>query len=248
LEIKTTKLVSDSDLKLSEIPIETLDDLKTIFKYRKKETRTFDEVVRDIDWWHGIIIDFILSEKFIRDYYISSLNGIFAWTNDFVKLLTAYQKMSETLLEDILNKSYTSVYGIPTVSVMSRKLMWLYISERQDISPEFMLKYESNLDWNKLAVRPYTPEKMITRNNMLIHDDTWKFILEERILSLEFIEKNWQYLNNSILLEYQNVSEKLIREHIDEFNDFDWYYIKTCQKISDEFKLEFADQLFKEYE
>ena len=133
---------------------------------------------------------------------------------------------------DFLNKELGTYYkSLDDVN-------WHYISERKNLSENFIREFKDKVYWIDISYYQNLSENFIKEFQNSVN---WSYISLRQKLSEEFIREfqnrvNWEYIS-----KYQKLSENFIREFQDKVN---WIYISTNQNLSENFIREFKDNVY----
>jgi hypothetical protein len=131
---------------------------------------------------------------------------------------------------------------------------WKNISEFDNISLKFLEKFEGKIDWNRFFIYNKHYEQILRRfsdkiNESYIILDHWDYIssyeTSEKYYSEEFIRDYHEKFNWFELITNRLLSDSLLEEFIDKFDDDDkelWLIISKYQHPSEEFLLKYFDK------
>ena len=154
---------------------------------------------------------------------------------------------------------WDKVHGMPDInwkwgmSHIDNKGFWSHVSERSDLSEDFIRQYAEQLNWYRLSQNEYfifteefadefkdkiwwkglsrrpLTEQFIKRFKDYVD---WKAISFKKYLSDDFIAKYADYIDWTILCKYRQVSEQFIEK----FSKYiDWKMVSINQKLSIDF-------------
>jgi len=138
---------------------------------------------------------------------------------------------------------------------------WTAISHNKNLSEKFIRKYQDKLDWNAMVLQQVLSEEYIEIFQDKIDKICWRLISRIPDLSEEFIIKHLDVLYLPSILEYQDITQRLIEkisshkylkgknlsqiikyndksikkllENKSDYDDIDWKKLFRCKKISE---------------
>lgn len=134
-------------------------DWKTISK-RKLSEEIMAKFKDEVDW-NCVVIHEDISLQFIYKFY------------NKIKWFNIYQPI---LPEDLMIK----------MADFQRTCDWMYVSERQKLSEDFIEKFRCKVDWDKISKYQKLSEKFIKKFTQKVN---WWYIIYYQGTSVEFIEK-----------------------------------------------------------
>ena len=111
---------------------------------------------------------------------------------------------------------------------------WKEISKFQNLSENFIRKYQDKVNWRNISNYQKLSEDFIRDHQDKVD---WTNISHHQTLSEDFIREFQDKVNWAIICTYQKLSEDFIREFQDRV---DWNEIKDAQKLSENFVKEFS--------
>lgn len=200
----------------------------------------YDELLDSIEWDRGITYDYLTLETLLENE--SRVNWGWAF---FV--------------------SNTSRYDYPEYILRkySDKICWDRIYIHSGISDEFIQEYSDKIHWDRIMLNRLSEDLIRTYKDK---EFNWNSISAHMKLSEEFISEFSDKLNWEFLVEYQKLSDKIIRDHFDKIKnlnldrclekvlsedfmrnapdlEYPWDWISSNLKLSEEFISEFSDKV-----
>jgi len=124
-----------------------------------------------------------------------------------------------------------------SVEEFQDKVNWVWISESQKLSENFILEFQNRVDWECISIYQKLSEKIIREFQDKVD---WECISIYQKLSEKIIREFQDKVNWECISKYQKLSEWFILELQDKVN---WYYISKYQNLSEEFIMEFKDKV-----
>ena len=177
-------------------------------------------------------------EKLITDWYRVSCKGnlsdeyiIENKEHLFWRTMCMFHKMSEDLMRTCADfvdwemASRNQTLSEAFIEEFADRVDWFYIVGHQEISEDFIKKHEKEIDESTEDGR------------------AWYAVLANRELSEQFIIDMFPKFYIEDILKRQSVSEKFIREHVDEIDKMGWSNLSANQDVSIGFVQEYSDKI-----
>lgn len=119
----------------------------------------------------------------------------------------------------------------------ANKVNWAWISERQQLSEQFIEKYQDKVDWGLISRFQQLSEQFIEKYQDKV---SWDWISRCQQLSEQFIEKYQDRVDWVGISACQQLSEQFIEKFKDKVN---WYLISRFQQLSEQFIEKYADKV-----
>jgi hypothetical protein len=107
--------------------------------------------------------------------------------------------------------------------------LWDLLTERTELSEEFIEEFKEELDWPKISRFQKLSENFIRKYKEEVN---WEDIRKFQKLSENFIEEHQNVVDWYYISEYQTLSESFIQKFD---KKVDWNYISMYQKLSGDF-------------
>ena len=197
------------------------------------ERELMDEIIRDFPEIR-LTIKIKNKKKFI-DIQENNENDICSICRDDTNMkVSCNHYFHEECINEWINKSKNKLCPYCRrqleFKIYGEKLInWGYFIE-QDLTEEFIEKFQHKLNWFYISKKKYLSEKFIEKFQ---HKLNWKKISQHQKLSEEFIEKFQDKVDWINISTSQKLSEKFIEKFKDKVV---WIKIFNHQKLSEEFK------------
>ena len=193
--IKTSASVNEIEASSisKKLPSISKDLLKNVLKTASKDFNIIYKYIDKYDLFNEAEFNKIpLSEEFI-DSYADKVN----WT-----WISKYQKLSEQFIEKFQEKVY-----------------WSEISWNQKLSEQFIEKFQDKVDWSEISCKQKLSEQFIERFQHKVKDKAnWRWISYGQKLSEQFIEKFQEKINWEDISSRQKLSERFIYNNFEKLN------------------------------
>jgi len=138
----------------------------------------------------------------------------------------------ETMHTDWLYISQYQTLSEEFIEKYSDKLDWYYILQHQTLSEKFIEKFSDEVDWINISIYQTLSEEFIEKYSDKVY---WSYISQNQTLSEEFIEKYSDKVYWSHISRYQILSEEFRNKHQLVVSENCWLY-KTKQEKLDYIK------------
>lgn len=153
--------------------------------------------------------------RFIQPHTISQLLYYDILDEEILEeyIIPKHKDNKEIMLIMFEHETITEQFIEKYKDIIDKFQLWSNVSRYQHLSEQFIDKYKKNVNWCNIIKFQNISEKFIEEHLIYIKKNM-KVLIQNKNLSIEFIERNIKWLNISSLVHHQILSENIINKYL----------------------------------